>query len=156
MKIEIGKSYEITASWKKSLYEIEMFKHKDGRALNTETCWRNGTFIVHIEDEIEQLDLQDCIYDEKTNSEPDDWDYESYSNVDHQDSYDGCSEDFVHFGNHFTEDEQQALDEEYEKNLEDDWSYSRFEWLENTHGFESLGCNWQIFGGINVEEFIEE
>ena len=81
MKIEIGKSYEITASWKKSLYEIEMFKHKDGRALNTEICWRNGTFIVHIENEIEQLDLQDCVYDEETNNEPDDWDYESYNNV---------------------------------------------------------------------------
>ena len=32
----------------------------------------------------------------------------------------------------------------------DDWM-SRYEWLED-QGFESLGCNWIIEGGLQVEE----
>ena len=31
MKIEVGKTYEVNAYFKKSLFEIEQFKHEDGR-----------------------------------------------------------------------------------------------------------------------------
>ena len=44
MNIEIGETYAVSAYFKKSLTEIEMFKHEDGRRLNTEIGWRNGTF----------------------------------------------------------------------------------------------------------------
>ena len=54
MNIEIGETYAVSAYFKKSLTEIEMFKHEDGRRLNTEIGWRNGTFIIPIEDEDEQ------------------------------------------------------------------------------------------------------
>ena len=49
--IEVGKSYRINAHWKKSLTEIEMFSHPDGRRLNTEVQWRNGEFVITISNE---------------------------------------------------------------------------------------------------------
>ena len=66
-------------------------------------------------------------------------------------SYDGQSEEFVHYGDHFTEEEQEALAEEYEDQLEDDDWMGRNEWLEE-RGFETLGCNWQIHGGVEAIE----
>ena len=45
VKIEVGKTYEVNAYFKKSLFEIEQFKHEDGQCPNTEIMWRNGTFI---------------------------------------------------------------------------------------------------------------
>ena len=43
MKIEVGKTYEVNAYFKKSLFEIEQFKHEDGRMLNTEVLWSGVT-----------------------------------------------------------------------------------------------------------------
>ena len=37
MKIEVGESYAVSAQWKKSLCEIEQYKHEEtGKMLNTE------------------------------------------------------------------------------------------------------------------------
>ena len=58
MNIEIGKTYLVSAYYKKSMTEIEQFMHKDGRMLNSEILWRNGTFIIRIEDEDERESLQ--------------------------------------------------------------------------------------------------
>jgi len=151
MKIEIGKTYSLSAYNKKSLFEIEMFKNPDnGKMLNTEVMWRNGTFIVRVEDLDEQIELEACI-----GEDGDEFDYDSFSNIEMWDCFDGCSEDFVHYGNHFTEEEQEQLAEDYEEQLEgDDWM-SRYEWLEE-RGFESLGCNYVIHGGIEVELNDEE
>ena len=82
------------------------------------------------------------------------WDYEDYEEIEMDSCFDGCSEDFVHYGNHFTEAEQEALAEEYEEQLDSDEWMGRYEWLEE-RGFESLGCNWQIHGGIEEESETE-
>ena len=79
------------------------------------------------------------------------WDYEEYEECETDSCFDGCSEDFVHYGKHFTEEEQEALAEEYEEQLDNDEWQGRYEWLEE-RGFESLGCNWQIHGGIEAVE----
>ena len=58
MKIEVGKTYEVNAYFKKSLFEIEQYKNEEtGQMLNTEICWRNGTFFIKVcnEDEAEEL-----------------------------------------------------------------------------------------------------
>ena len=145
MNIEIGETYAVSAYFKKSLTEIEMFKHEDGRRLNTEIGWRNGTFMIRVEDEDEQNALQESL-----GEDGDIWDYDDYSNIEMDSTFDGCWEEFIFFGNHFTEEEQEALEQEYEDQLEEgDWQ-SRYEWLEE-RGFESEGCNWQIHGGTDVE-----
>ncbi len=145
MNIEIGKTYLVSAYYKKSMTEIEQFMHEDGRMLNTEILWRNGTFIIRIEDEDERVALQST-----AGEDGEIWDYDDYSNIEMDSTFDGCAEDFVFYGNHFSEDEQEALEEEYEEQLEgDDW-VSRFDFLEERE-FYSEGCNWQVHGGTVVE-----
>ena len=98
-----------------------------------------------VEDEDEQNALQESL-----GEDGDIWDYDDYSNIEMDSTFDGCWEEFIFFGNHFTEEEQEALEQEYEDQLEEgDWQ-SRYEWLEE-RGFESEGCNWQIHGGTDVE-----
>ena len=127
------------------MIEIEQFKHEDGRMLNTEVGWRNGTFIIRVEDEDEKEALQNTIGEAGG-----EWDYEEYSNIEMDSTFDGCWEEFVHYGHHFTKDEQEALEEEYEAVCEsDDWQ-SRYEFLEE-RGFMSEGCNWIITNGTYIE-----
>ena len=142
MNIEIGKTYTVSAYYKKSMTEIEQFKHEDGRMLNSEVVWRNGTFIIRIEDEDEQAALQATVGDEGEI-----WDYDDYSNIVMDSTFDGCSEEFVFYGNHFTEEEQEALEDEW---IEDEECFSRYDFLEERE-FYSLGCNWQVHGGTEVE-----
>lgn len=64
--------------------------------------------------------------------------------------------DFVHYGDSFSEEDREALNEEYETSEDDDdWLPSRFEFLEEK-GFEAQGCNWQIHGGVIAYESEEE
>lgn len=144
-EIQVGETYAVSAYHKKTMIEIEQFKHEDGRMLNTEVGWRNGTFIIRVEDEDEREALQNTIGEDGA-----EWDYEEYSNIEMDSTFDGCWEEFVHYGNHFTEDEQEALEEEYEAICEsDDWQ-SRYEFLEE-RGFDSWGCNWVITNGTYIE-----
>ena len=63
MKIEVGKTYEICAYFKKSMFEIEQFKNEEtGQMLNTEIMWRNGTFFVKVTNEEEAEELQSTLY----------------------------------------------------------------------------------------------
>ena len=63
MKIEVGKTYEINAYFKKSMFEIEQFKNEEtGQMLNTEIMWRNGTFYIKVMNEDEAEELQSCLY----------------------------------------------------------------------------------------------
>ena len=152
MKIEVGKTYEINAYFKKSMFEIEQFKNEEtGQMLNTEIMWRNGTFYIKVMNEDEAEELQSCLYIEGEQEEPEIWDFESYEACEMDSTFDGCSEEFVFYGNHFTEEEQDQLNEEFDEQMEsDDWM-SRYEWLEE-RGFDSWGCNWQVHGGIEAVE----
>lgn len=151
MKIEIGKTYEVSAYCKKSLTEVEQFKNDEDKWINTEVLWRNGTFFITITNEEEANELQSCLYIEGEQEDPEEWDYDHYEEIELDSTFDGCSDDFVFIGKFFTENEQEALLEEYEEQLEgDDWQ-SRYEFLEE-RGFESMGCCWYISGGVTADE----
>ena len=154
MQIEIGKTYTVCAYYKKSLYEIEMYKHEEtNKCLNTEVMWRNGTFVVRIEDEDEAECLQNSI-----GEDGDIWDYEDYSNREMDSTYDGCGEEFVFYGSGETEwsdEETEALEEDYEEAMDEGEIFGAYEFLEGL-GYESLGCNYQIHNGTIVEEAEEE
>ena len=147
-EVAVGGSYDISAYWKKSLVEIEMFKHENGKRLNTEILWRNGTFRIKVENEDEAKELSTCIGDDGAM-----WDYEDYENIELLDTFDGCAEDFIFYGsgdNEWSDDDKEKLEEDYEEQLDNsDWM-SRYEFLEDL-GYESQGCNWQIQGGISVK-----
>lgn len=145
VEIEIGKAYDVSAYWKKSLYEIEMYSNEDTKqGLNLETCWRNGTFRVFVEDENDKEELQACI-----GEGGDIWDYESFNNVELIDTWDSCSEDFVFYGSNWTSETSDKLEDEYMVENEDDY-VSAYEFLEN-RGFMANDTNWQIHGGVTVE-----
>ena len=114
MKIEVGKTYQIDPLYKKSLVEIEQFRHEDGRMLNTEVLWRGGTFHIKITSQEEADELQGCI-----GEDGDMWDYESFEEIEMDSTFDGCSEDFIFYGNHFTEEEQEQMSKQQaERRLE--------------------------------------
>ena len=154
MQIEIGKTYTVSAYNKKSFYEIETFKHeKTNKCLNTETTWRNGTFMIRIEnqDEVDSLKLS-------MNDDGDIWDFDDYTNIEFVDAWDGCSEDFVFYGSGETEwddDESEALEEEYWEAMDEGDIFGTYDYLEGL-GYESLGCNYQIHYGTVVEVADEE
>lgn len=148
-EIKVGGSYDINAYWKKSLTEIEMFRHESGKALNTEVLWRNGTFRITIANEEERDYLQSSL-----GEDGEIWDYEDYENIEMIETFDGCAEDFVFYGsgdNEWSDEDKEKLEEDYEEQLEsDDWM-SRYDYLEEK-GYMSQGCNWQIHGGVSAVE----
>ncbi len=157
MEIEIGKTYTVSPHWKKSLCEIEMFKNEEtGKALNIETTWRSGSFNIFIENEDEKAELESCMYIEGEQEEPGIWDFESYENIEMIESWDGCAEDWTFFGSGdtaWTEEESEALEEQYHEDMDDDDNemFGFYDWLTDK-GYESYGCNYQIFNGVMVEE----
>ena len=141
--IEVGKSYEVCAYHKKSLTEIEMYEHKEnGKKLNTEILWRNGSFLITVQNKDEAEYLQEALGE---NGQI--WDFEDYEVCELWDTYDGCAEDFVFYGKYFDEQEQEDLEKEYEDLLDSDNWQGRYEFL-TEKGYDSLGCNWQIHGGV--------
>ena len=154
MQIEIGKTYTVSAYNKKSLYEIEMYKHEEtNKCLNTEVTWRNGTFIVRIENEDEAEYLQKTIGDDG-----DIWDWEDYSNIEMDSTYDGCAEEFVFYGSGETEwsdEESESLEDGYWEAMDEGDIFGTYDYLEDL-GYDSLGCNYQIHHGTVVEVAEEE
>lgn len=144
MKIEVGKSYDVSAMWKKSTYEIEMYRNKDTeQSLNTEICWRSGSFRVTIQNEDEANWLSLSLGDHGAI-----FDYEDYEEIELLETWDGCSEDFEFYGPNWDDESKEELNEAY---TDDDECFSAYEFLDN-RGFESIDCNFQIHGGVIVEE----
>jgi len=150
MKIEIGKTYEVSPQYKKSLIEIEQYTADSDKfkGVNVETLWRTGSFSVTPKNEEEVEWLQGAV-------DGDIWDYDDYEEVEMYDTYDGISEDLVFWGSGWEEGEQEDLEERYENQDDDDWC-SYYEFLEERNGFTSQFCNWQIHNGVVVEEVEDE
>jgi len=146
-KFEVGKEYTISAYWKKSLVEVEQYMHSDGRMLNTEVLWRNGTLKVKVTNEDDAKYLQGCL-----GKNGDTCDFRDYEEVEFWDAFDGISEDLIFIGDWPSESEQEALEDKYKKSLDNDDCFSRYDFLTN-NGFESVDGYYYIEGGIYVEEF---
>lgn len=147
MQIEVGKTYDVSAYYKKSLTEIQMYHNPEtDQRLNVEVLWRNGTFRVTIENEEEAEYLQECI-----GGDGGVWDYEDYETVELVDTFDGCAEDFVFYGKGWDDETKEAFENEYYEPEDEDEFFGSYEYLE-MKGFEDQDCNWQIHGGVTVEE----
>lgn len=148
MKIEVGKTYDVSAMWKESTYEIEQYRNeKTDQSLNTELCWRTGEFRILITTEEEANELQSA-----EGEDGDIFDYEGFQEIEMLECWDGQSEDFVFYGPNWTEESEAELQASWEANQEsDDAAFTQYEFLED-NGWESQGCNFQIHGGVIVEE----
>lgn len=150
VNLEVGKKYLINAYFKKSVVEVEMFAHADGRQLSREVLWRNANFEIFIdnEDEISYLKAAE-------GKDGDLLELDDFSNYELEDAWDGVSEEFVFFGGHFTERQQEELEEEYEAQLGSENWMDRYEFL-GDKGFQPMGCYYIIHNGIEIQEVGEE
>jgi hypothetical protein len=146
MKIEIGKSYEICAHLQESFFEIEQYVNEETKqSLNSETTWRNGYFHVTVVNNDEALELQSCI-----GSDGEIFDYESFEKIDLFDSWDEHSQNFVFYGPNWTSEAKETLEQMYNGQADE----GMYEFL-TTRNWSTTWCNFQIHGGIAVEEIDE-
>lgn len=144
MKIEIGKTYEVVPSWKKSYCEIEYFEKSDdpNKVVAVETLWRSGTVRITPQNEEEVKWLEEGMAGEDGDV------FEPYSFEDFEfcDSWDGVSEDLQFIGDSWTEEEIEAITEKHETG--DDFISEILE----EHDYHSSDSEVFIYNGIEVEE----
>jgi hypothetical protein len=145
--VEIGKCYEISPKWKKSYIEEEIFSNGT-KSVGVETCWRGGT--VHItpqnEDEVEWL--QDALDSAEENEYGDAFEPTDFEEYEFVDAWDGCSEDYHYYGEGWTDEEKETLEE----SMEDEFASSVLE----EAGYESHDLEVIIHNGIVATEIEPE
>lgn len=150
MKFEIGKSYTVSAYWKKSFEEVETWVNSETKqVINIETLWRNGTFVItpQNEEEVEVLqrhsdNAEDTDFNETLSI------FDEFEEVEFDSSFDGISTDLQFLGSYeWTDEERETIEEEYYE----DWTT----YLEVDLNMDSEGCEYYIYGGIEAS-LIEE
>lgn len=136
MNLEIGKTYKIDPSYKKSVEEIEIFYDGDKRYLSVNTLWRWGTYIITptSEEEIEWLNagLTEgglCVTDFE------EWELDN--------TLDGVSVELSFSGDGWESEEQkEAIEEDYFEN-----------WDLESHNFLPEDIEIYIHEPITIEEW---
>lgn len=142
MNIEIGKCYQITPKWKKSVQEIEYFRNQDGtKIVECSVLWRSGTFRVTPQNEDEVEALEYAIANDDDAFEP-----YSFEEFEFLDTWDGCSEDleFTSNGAEWTDEEIQMIENEREEEF--------LSTVLEEREFDSYDSEIFIHNGIEVEE----
>lgn len=145
VKIEIGKTYEISCMNKKSVYELEYWTDNDNdkNRVKTETMWRNGEWLITPQDEDEVEMLTDAMNQEDT-----DWfEPQVFEVNEFQECWDGCSFDVELLEFEGTDDEKESLVE----SIEDEGTGYFFD-----NGFDTVDCEYLFYGPIVVEETTKE
>lgn len=141
MKIEIGKTYKVEPTFKKSVIEIMSYYNDDG-SIDVETCWRWGTFNITPENENEVSRLQEGI---DTTDDYINFCVSNFKNWDFIDCWDDCGTS-LQYDIDWDDDKIQQFEEEY-------WD-DPSEMLEK-HNFHSSTCEFYIQTNLNVEEITE-
>lgn len=147
MNIEIGKCYQITPKWKKSVEEIEYFTNRDGtKTVACSILWRGGTFRVTPQNEDEVEMLKEHLEDDSMVFEP-----YSFEEFEFLDTWDGCSEDLEFFSN--GADTDIWTDEEIEE-IETEREEEFLSTVLENRDFNSTDCEIFIHNGIEAEEVV--
>lgn len=150
-KIEIGKTYRVSAHTRKSFFEIEMFQHEDkGIRFNVETGYRNGSYLIRIENEDEREELQSTIYIEDKQEEPEIWDSDQFSNQECEDTIDPQGYEYTYHGKGWDEQSSEEMTDEINEALEGDEYFDPADYL-SQNGWDSIDFVIQIHGGVHVE-----
>lgn len=118
---DFPKVYEINPKYKKSLYEREVWSNET-HIFETEIMWRQGTYLVTINDQEEEETFLK-IAEEEGILELDDYEFEML------DTYDSCSEDYNVYDkqwNQLDPDEDTYAHELLEA-YQEDWSDALYE-----------------------------
>ena len=143
VKIEIGKTYEISCVNKKSVYELEYWADAYGedvkKRIKTETMWRNGEWLITPtnEDEVEMLT------DAMTQGDSDWFEPQAFEENEFLECWDGCSFDVEILEFDGDDDERSSLIE----NIEDEGTG----WFMD-NDWDTYDCEYLFYGPIRVEE----
>jgi len=145
VKIEVGKSYEVSCRFKKSVIEREFFENDYSKDITErervfcETLWRNSTWLItpQDEDEVEELERAQR-QDHSEYMEPN-----SFEENEMWDTFDGCSFD-VYFA-------QTQLDEDAQEEFKDELYDEGVSWFFD-NGWDSYDCEYEFYGPIIVVE----
>jgi hypothetical protein len=142
MIIEVGKTYNVSNKNKKTVVEVEMYRHKDNslRGVNTEIIWRTGEFSIYIESEEEAESLQDML---DNSSE---FCTDCFNTFEMESCWDGCGEDLVPWTCGWSSGEFEDFLNEYYDAEEGGYDFLM------ERDFEPFECIWYIANGITVEE----
>lgn len=141
IKIEIGKTYEISCMNKKSVYELEYWTDNDNdkNRVKTETMWRNGEWLItpQDEDEVEMLTAA------MTQGDSDWFEPQAFQENEFLECWDGCSFDMEIL--EFDGDEEAR--EQLEENVYEEGTGYFFD-----NNWDTVDCEYLFYGPIAVEE----
>jgi hypothetical protein len=143
MSIEVGGRYRVTASNKKSYVEECVwakgsFKSDDYVSVMISEVFRNGTYIIT------PLNAEECEMLEGSSYADDDdvFEFEAFEDVEFEECYDGCSNDY----------EFEGVDEEEEDRILDGLSECVFaDDFMREEGFDDIEYRTYIIGPVDVE-----
>jgi hypothetical protein len=144
MIIEVGKTYDVSNKNKKTVVEVEMYRHKDEdlKGVNTEIVWRTGEFSIYIESEEEAESLQD-MFDGGTEFCTD-----AFNTFEMESCWDGQGEDLEPWTCGWSSGEFEDFLNEYYDAEEGGYDFLM------ERDFEPFECIWYIANGITVEETV--
>jgi hypothetical protein len=144
MIIEVGKTYDVSNKNKKTVVEVEMYRHKDEdlRGVNTEIVWRTGEFSIYIESEEEAESLQD-MFDGGTEFCTD-----AFNTFEMESCWDGQGEDLEPWTCGWSSGEFEDFLNEYYDAEEGGYDFLM------ERDFEPFECIWYIANGIIVKETV--
>jgi len=141
IKIEIGKTYEISCMNKKSVYELEYWTDNDNdkNRVKTETMWRNGEWLItpQDEDEVEMLTAA------MTQGDSDWFEPQAFQENEFLECWDGCSFDMEILEFDGDEDAREQLEE----NVYEEGTGYFFD-----NNWDTVDCEYLFYGPIAVEE----
>ena len=153
MLIEIGNTYSVYQHTQHTFVEVTVFAHGKDTKVQAESVWRGGGFLVRIEDESEREHLQNAVFIEGENEDPEDFQSDVFTNIEFQDNYNGTVPFLTCVGDGWRDSEQkEEFIKKYKDALEDeDEDLEEVEeWL-SEQGFTEDRSMYYIEDGITVE-----
>jgi hypothetical protein len=144
MIIEVGKTYDVSNKNKKTVVEVEMYRHKDEdlKGVNTQIVWRTGEFSIYIESEEEAESLQD-MFDGGTEFCTD-----AFNTFEMESCWDGQGEDLEPWTCGWSSGEFEDFLNEYYDAEEGGYDFLM------ERDLEPFECIWYIANGIIVKETV--
>ena len=153
MLIKIDNTYSIYQHTQHTFVEVTIFAHGKDTKVQAQSVWRGGGFLVRIEDESEREHLQNAIFIEFENEDPEDFQSDVFTNIEFQDNYNGTVPFLTCVGDGWRDSKQkEEFIQNYKDTLEDeDEDFEEVEeWL-SEQGFTEDESMYYIEDGFTVE-----
>ena len=153
MLIEIGNTYSVYQHTQHTFVEVTIFALGKDTKVQAESVWRGGGFLVRIEDESEREHLQNAVFIEGENEDPEDFQSDVFTTIEFQDNYNGTVPFLTCVGDGWKDSKQkEEFIQKYKNALEDE--HEDFEdvdeWL-SEQGFTEKESMYYIEDGVTVE-----